>query len=119
MCKQKYSIYKKEAVVIDGCKESTFIKETNEHQFPIPPLNRVHQESHSSSLANWSYNVDSEHINIVETHCNTTVEPEQEHPHLVKGDLITPDKVIERKDRQGRWVQLNIDVYLSYKFRFV
>ena len=44
-CKKRYSIYGKKAVVNDSGHISTFVKETNLHQFPIPPLNVAHDKN--------------------------------------------------------------------------
>jgi hypothetical protein len=44
-CKKRYSICGKKAVVNDLCQISTFVKATNLHQFPIPPLNVSHDKN--------------------------------------------------------------------------
>ena len=65
-CIKRYSLYNKEATVVNS--EGTFIymKKTNKHQFPICPLNVVHDRNIHSypGLYGWAYEQDPDEIEL-------------------------------------------------------
>ena len=63
-CIKRYSIYNKEATVIDNDGISIYKKKTNKHQFPIPPLNVSHEKNKHDypGLVGWAYNLNPDDI---------------------------------------------------------
>ena len=59
-CVKRYSLYDKEATIVDG--EGTYVmkKKTNKHQFPISPLNVAHEKNRHDypGLDDWAYDQD-------------------------------------------------------------